>query len=138
MWISHARQPLRINQLRYALATPAEDDASFDPDDVLQARTVVDCCLGLVLIDYGGVVKFVHYTVQDYLQSERQSVFEEEECEIAKTCLKYLCLESAPLDGNGKEVGLNHHQLHVLTVPVSTICCRSLGTSCDPWLSRAD
>lgn len=96
MWILHSCRPLQVNELRYALATQIEEK-EFDLDNILPARFIVDCCLGLVVIDNGSsVVRFVHHTLQDYLNIERQGVFQNEETEITKTCLTYLCLNNVP------------------------------------------
>ena len=96
MWISHACRPLKIHELRYALATQT-GEKEFDMDNVLQARFIVECCLGLVLIDESSsVVRLVHHTLQDYLHSQRQGLFQSEETEMTKACLTYLCFENLP------------------------------------------
>lgn len=96
MWISHSCRPLRMNELRYALAIEI-GEKGFDMDNILQAKLIVDCCLGLVVVDDGSsVVRLVHHTLQDYLQNERQDSFQMEETEITKACLTYLCLNNVP------------------------------------------
>ena len=96
MWISHSCRPLQVDELRYALATQIKDK-EFDLDNVLPARFIIDCCLGLVVIDNSSsVVRLVHHTLQDYLNSERQGLLQTEETEITKVCLTYLCLNDFP------------------------------------------
>ena len=99
MWILHSCRPLQVNELRHVLATEI-GQKEFDLDNILQAKLIVDCCLGLVVIDDGSsIVRFVHHTLQDYLHTERQGFFQKEETEITKTCLTYLCLNNIPTPG---------------------------------------
>lgn len=93
MWISRSYRPLQINELRHALATQA-GDTKFDPDNVLQAKFIVECCSGLVVVDdESSIVRLVHHTLQDFLHSKRQELSRREETEITKICLTYLCLD---------------------------------------------
>lgn len=93
MWISHACRPLQIEELRHALGTQL-GDRYFDIDNLLQPRFIIECCFGLVVIDdQSSVVRLVHCTLQDFLQSERRNLFLDEETEITRICLTYLCLD---------------------------------------------
>ena len=108
MWVSHACRPLTINELRYALATQL-GEKEFDEDNVLQARFIVECCLGLIVIDEGSsVVRLVHHTLQDYLYSERQGLFQDEATEITKVCLTYLCFGNLPAASVDEEGGVEY------------------------------
>ena len=118
MWILHSCRPLQINELRYALAIEI-GKTGFDTDNILQAKLIVDCCLGLVVIDDGSsVVRLVHHTLQDYLQNERQNLFQQEETEITKACLTYLCLDDIPAsttDQGGVRIII--HFIEALLIP---------------------
>ena len=93
MWVSHARRPLKINELCHALATNL-GDREFDQDNLLPPRSVIECCYGLmVLDDEGSTVRLVHYTLQDHLQSRRPQLFQQEESYITKVLITYLCLD---------------------------------------------
>ena len=93
MWISHARSPLRINELRHALATQI-GDTDLDRDNLIQPKLIIECCSGLVVVeDESSIVKLVHHTLQDFLQAQRQNMFPDAETEITNTCLSYLCLQ---------------------------------------------
>lgn len=92
MWVSRARRPLSVEELRQALATEI-GESQFDEDNLLQSKYIIDCCFGLMIIEEeSSTVRLVHYTLQDYLQSRHQHRLISDETEITKICLTYLCL----------------------------------------------
>lgn len=91
MWVSRARRPLSVEELRQALATEI-GESHFDEDNLLQVKYIIDCCFGLIVIEEeSSTVRLVHYTLQDYLQSRHQHRLVNDETEITKICLTYLC-----------------------------------------------
>ena len=105
MWISHAVRPLQITELRHALAIQL-GDTHFDEDNLLQTRYVIECCLGLVVVDdESSIVRLVHITLQDFLRSSRRAAFQGEETEIAKICLTYLSLDGLDIT-NADQTGV--------------------------------
>ena len=66
-WITHAKRPLSVDELRYGLAVEYSDVPEhveeFDEDNLLSPGSLVDVCAGLVVIDSSSqVVRLVHYT----------------------------------------------------------------------------
>ena len=112
MWISHARNQLRVIELQHALATQV-GDTSFDEDNLLQAKLIVDCCFGLIILDNeSSIVRLVHHTVQDFLQARQQPHFANEETQITKICLTYLCLGRSEISSlHGQEYGFHSPQV---------------------------
>lgn len=93
MWITHAWRPLRIDELRHALAVKL-GDTELDEDNLRPVNFMVDYCLGLVLIDHeSSTIRLVHFTLQEYFQSQRVSIFPLGERMICQTCLTYLCFD---------------------------------------------
>lgn len=93
MWVSRARRPLSAKELCQALATEIGESQP-DEDNLLHAKHIVDCCFGLIVIEgQSSSVRLVHYTLQDYLQSRYQGRSAEDETEIARICLTYLCFD---------------------------------------------
>jgi ankyrin repeat protein len=88
MWLSTAKKPLKIEELRHAVATVPgwnELDALADP------VSFTESCLGLVTIDAEtAVVRFVHFTVSEYLEARRLKLFPVAEAQLAASCLAYL------------------------------------------------
>lgn len=90
MWISHARRPLRVEELQQALAIDPED-TSLDMENYASVKHVIECCLGLVTVDEeSSSIRLVHYSVQEYLQEHKDEIFPEAERSIAEACLTYL------------------------------------------------
>ena len=94
-WITHAKRPLSVDDLRYGLAVEYSDVSEhleeFDEENLLPPRSLVDVCAGLVIIDSNSqVVRLVHYTTQEYLDKERMRLFKGVEMDISRACLTYL------------------------------------------------
>ena len=112
MWVSHARSQLRIIELQHALATQV-GDTKFDEDNLLQARLIVDCCFGLIVLDNeSSIVRLVHHTLQDFLQARQQPHFANEETQITRICLTYLCFDRSEISSmQPQEYGLQSRQV---------------------------
>ena len=94
-WITHARRPLLVDELRYGLAVEYSDDGEglkeFDEDNLLLPGSLVDVCAGLVIIDSTSqIVRLVHRTTQEYFDNVRLHLFEGVEVDISRACLTYL------------------------------------------------
>ncbi|KAA6414215.1 MAG: hypothetical protein FRX48_02578 [Lasallia pustulata] len=93
-WISHAKRPLRVEELRHALSVRTGDTtlqrSRFPTRDDLTHH-----CLGLVSIDQASrTLRLVHYTLQQYLQETGKDLFPDAEVQITRSCLDYLLLQS--------------------------------------------
>ena len=94
-WITHAKRPLSVDELRYGLAIEysevQEDLEDFDEDNLLSPGSLVDVCAGLVIIDSNSnVVRLVHYTTQEFFNKARLDLFEGSEIDISRACLRCL------------------------------------------------
>lgn len=97
MWLSHARRQLKVPQLLQALATRLEGGVPMlDRDDILHPKIVLDSCCGLVVVERdSNMIKFNHYSVEEYLRSyENHGLFTADECELllSRTLLTYMRL----------------------------------------------
>jgi ankyrin repeat protein len=92
-WISYATRPLTPLELQYALAI--EDHQLFiDEDNIPDIEDLISICAGLVIVDeQSGVVRLVHYTVQEYFDRNRTSLFPNAHYQIATRCIHYLSFE---------------------------------------------
>lgn len=94
MWISHAKRVLTVAELQHALAVRLED-SELDRENFIEPRLIVDSCFGLVEIDReSSTIRFVHYSLQEYLKSHDHELFKNGDMEVTKTCLRYLSLGS--------------------------------------------
>ncbi|KAF8537641.1 ankyrin repeat-containing domain protein [Trichophaea hybrida] len=92
-WISHAKRPLSIDELRQALAIQP-NETCFDEDDMPDQGTIVHVCMGLVIIDQqSSIIRLVHYSLQEYFQKFTDAFFCKGEAAIAMTCLTILSFE---------------------------------------------
>ncbi|CAG8003133.1 unnamed protein product [Penicillium salamii] len=92
-WISCATRPLTPLELQHALAI--EDNLSFlDEDNISEIEDLVSVCAGLVTVDdQSGVVRLVHYTMQDFFDRTKDTIFPDAHQRIATRCIDYLCFD---------------------------------------------
>ncbi|KAJ6447150.1 rRNA processing domain-containing protein [Purpureocillium lavendulum] len=95
-WITCARRPLTTLELQHALAIEV-GDLELDKSGV---ERMVSVCAGLVTVDENsGIIRLVHYTIQEYLERTRDRWFIDAEASITATCVTYLSFsifESGP------------------------------------------
>ena len=106
MWVSHAKRPLRINELRHALAVDVEA-TDLDPEKIRLQDTILGSCLGLTMVDQKtSIVRLIHDTLQEYLSRPRIL------CGVHKilgeTCLAYLNYDQVKGLPANKVRGLEH------------------------------
>ena len=97
-WITHARRPLTVNELRHGLAVEYNDDedndlnaTELDEDNLLQPKSLIDVCAGLVIINSASqIIRLVHYTTQEYFGNKLLDLFAGAEADISRACLTYL------------------------------------------------
>ncbi|KAJ7114782.1 hypothetical protein C8R44DRAFT_224838 [Mycena epipterygia] len=92
-WVSNVKRPLSVGELREALAIEPEA-TTLDPDNLLDMDTVVSVCAGLIMVDEkSSVVRLIHYTTQDYLNTFQTERFSNAHTEILSGCLTYLAFK---------------------------------------------
>ncbi|KAJ7444224.1 ankyrin repeat domain-containing protein [Mycena latifolia] len=89
-WVANAKRPLSAAELREALAI--EPESTFlDEDNLLGMDIILSACAGLMTVDDTvSVVRLIHYTTQDYLDSIQSWHFPLAHTTIVSTCLTYL------------------------------------------------
>jgi|SRR5690242_16841774 len=93
-WISCALRPLTTGELCHALSIK-EGDEELDSDDIPDVEDILSVCAGLVTVEEESqIVRLVHYTTQDYLESIRETWNPNAQYDIASSCLTYLCFTS--------------------------------------------
>ncbi|KAF8421792.1 hypothetical protein EV426DRAFT_189114 [Tirmania nivea] len=90
LWLHLAYRPLKLEELQHALAVE-KDDVQFEVDNIPSRKTILDCCLGLVLIDEETMtVRFAHYSLEEYFRLHTSTYFPDGYSDAAETCLLYL------------------------------------------------
>lgn len=94
-WITHARRPLLVAELRHGLAVEYCDEGEglqeFDQDSLLSPGSLANVCAGLVIIDSTSqIIRLVHHTTQDYFDNARLHLFKGAKVDMSRACLTYL------------------------------------------------
>lgn len=110
-WLTHARRPLEVRELQQALAI-RPTDTMFVHGGEVSINTLLSYCMGLVIVDkqtserlsdtgtgeveYASVdiVRYVHYTAQEFFNDLRCRTFPEGHRLVAQTCLNALLLSN--------------------------------------------
>lgn len=87
-WVFHAARPLHMEELREALSI-RPGDKELDDTGFLPPETIVEACGSLVVYDESSrIVRFAHYSVQEYLGNKDLP----SSIHLANICLIYLAL----------------------------------------------
>jgi len=93
MWVSRSKRPLRVDELRHALAVEI-GSTHLNPDNIPSIHTILGCCLGLIAVDKeASTVRVIHFTLHMYLR-EHSALFSSLDGAMAEVCLTYLNLLS--------------------------------------------
>lgn len=97
-WIFHSRRPLRVEELRHALAVRlGKLEAASFTDYKVKEQVLVDHCEGLVVINSETrVMSFAHPTINDYLEQieVRTRLFPTAQTDISAVCVTYLSFDA--------------------------------------------
>ena len=94
MWLSHAMSPLTVIELSETLATRV-GQTSLDRRYLPSQRSMVECCLGLAIVDEeSSSIRLAHYSIHEYLNDRQPEIFPSAEDDIAEQCFTYLSLDS--------------------------------------------
>lgn len=93
LWITYAKRPLSVQELRYALGTRILDQY-FDEDNLPLSKLIIKSCSGLVSVENeSSDIRLVHFTLQRYIQDQHHFLFSHAESFITQTCLTYLLFD---------------------------------------------
>ena len=88
-WLTFTREPLETEQLREALSIQPESTGP-DEDFVPSMSCILECCLGLVVIDeHANIVRLVHFSLQEYLKKHIRTIYPSGLEELALDCYRY-------------------------------------------------
>ena len=88
MWISRSERPMSAEELCHALGVQI-GSTDPNPDNIPSIEALMASCLGLVMVDGELIVRLVHFTFQEYLNS-RPEMFQNPHAVMAEVCLTYL------------------------------------------------
>lgn len=83
-----------MGELQHALATEL-DCSDLDKDAIIDEELMLSVCAGLGVVDHQSrTFRLVHYTAQEYFETEQFDHFPNAQKDITQTCLTYLSLDS--------------------------------------------
>ena len=100
-WITYARRPLRTKELQHALAVEI-DETELDEENFSDIEEMINVCAGLVTVDENSkIIRFIHYTTQEYFESIRKIRFPTAADHVALCCITYLMHDDLEVDQFG-------------------------------------
>jgi ankyrin repeat protein len=94
-WLTYSVRPLTVTELQHALAVQP-GHGHIDSDNLIDEEIMLSVCAGIVTVeDKSNLIRFIHYTTQEYLERIRDTRFPNARLEITKTCIEYLQLGAA-------------------------------------------
>ncbi|KAJ7310729.1 hypothetical protein DFH08DRAFT_1046584 [Mycena albidolilacea] len=96
-WVANTKRPLTVKELQVALAVKPGMQKLDEEEDLTDIDIILSVCAGLVIVDRESfVVRLVHYTTQEYLDSIQALLFPDAQTEIAHTLLTFLNFDGYP------------------------------------------
>ncbi|EPE30107.1 Ankyrin repeat-containing protein [Glarea lozoyensis ATCC 20868] len=97
-WICYAARPITVDELRYALAVEI-GDTRVDEEAVPDGNHLVSLCAGLLTIDHdSNIIRFVHYTTQEYFERIKKERYPKAPTQIVMACITYLSFNEFATD----------------------------------------
>jgi ankyrin repeat protein len=92
-WVTHAKRQLTTTELQYALAV-RHGAVELDGDFVPEVEVIVSVCASLVTVDeQSGIIRWIHYTTQEYFERTWTLWVPYAQVDIASVCLAYLSFD---------------------------------------------
>ncbi|CEI63859.1 unnamed protein product [Fusarium venenatum] len=93
--ITFAREPLRTEDLSYALSVEP-DSENIDDENVPDIEDIVGVCAGLIIIDKeSNIVRLVHKSAKEYFERHQTQLFPGASKTMARLCLKFIGLSTS-------------------------------------------
>ncbi len=88
-WVLFAQRPITVEELRCALAVE-ENDSYLAEEALPDADSLLSVCGGLIVVDDSEVVRFIHFTAQQYFNRASHPEFSSAHAYLATGCITYL------------------------------------------------
>lgn len=95
-WITHATRPLKVGEIQHAIAVMnlEPNENMLDEEGLTDEAELITACGGLASIDQDSrVIRLVHYTTEEYFDSNRERIFPRAHADIACSCIRYLSMD---------------------------------------------
>ncbi len=89
-WITCAKRPFTTLELQHALGVEV-GESELDEENFSQIEDIVSVCAGLVTVDEkSAIIRFVHYTTQEYFERNQTKWFPHAQTNLTTICVSYL------------------------------------------------
>ncbi|KAH6908751.1 ankyrin repeat-containing domain protein, partial [Coprinopsis sp. MPI-PUGE-AT-0042] len=91
VWVLNASRSMSLDELERAVATVSSDTHKFELDQLVPGTTLVSLCGGLITVEEeSGLVRLVHYTAKETLESLLHNTFPHPHSLLAAVCMTHL------------------------------------------------
>ena len=99
-WVTYSERPMKVTEVQHAFAIEP-DTPNLDEENLSDPREIVGFCAGLVIVDEETqVIRLVHYTTQEYLRRNGDTILPSAQQDIAVSCLTYLLYDQFAVGWN--------------------------------------
>ncbi|EEH34808.1 ankyrin repeat domain-containing protein [Paracoccidioides lutzii Pb01] len=92
-WVLYSRTPLMTAEIQHAVAISPEM-SDLDEEFMPEVEDLISFCHGLLTVDRDrDVVRLIHYTAQEYLESALPQILPDPKTYLATSCLTYLLFD---------------------------------------------
>ena len=120
-WILCAHRPLSTLELLHALAIEP-GDTEIDEDNILEVDQIFTICSGLVTIDeHSDSVRFIHYTVQEYLQRNQETWLPHANIHVSRTCIAYVSVNELDIVPCSSQAEYEHRSKRLPLLEYATL-----------------
>ncbi|KAJ7766224.1 ankyrin repeat-containing domain protein [Mycena metata] len=109
-WIINAERRLTIAELLHAFAVEEGED-EIDDENITTLRILLQVCVGLVVVSDDTTITLVHATAHTFFKSMDTPEFANTQLDMARTCLRYLCMSTPFSTGPCSNVLEMNHRL---------------------------
>lgn len=89
-WLTHAVKPMTVDQFQQALAVDSNTRV-LDEGNLVEEEDIISVCGGIVTVEEESqLIRFIHYTTQEYLENIRENIFPSAQLDIVKACITFL------------------------------------------------
>lgn len=93
-WITYSQRPLTVIELQHALAAEF-GDTELDSDNIEDEDLIVSVCAGLITVDdESKVIRFIHYTTQEFFENVEKEWLSDAQLKISMSCIAYLSFDT--------------------------------------------
>ncbi|RSL44920.1 hypothetical protein CEP54_014487 [Fusarium duplospermum] len=123
-WVAWAKRHLTVRELQHALAI-IDGAETLDEDSITDAEDLISSCEGLLILDPNtNIISLAHYTIQEYLETIRDTWFSDVENDMLRVCLEIL---SSPNFENGRCRRDTEFEKRLRDYPLYDYACRHWG-----------